>query len=287
MSLSVAESGLRRPAPHLDAEPVAALSMYDLPELFEANDRLWAAIAERLRAAGISDVPARLTRDLEPEAVWRAPGLLLAQACGYPYMKALRPHAALVATPRYDAPGCEGPFHRSAVVVRRSQQAAGLQDMRGSRLALNSPSSGSGMNLLRAAVARHADRQPFFASVAVTGSHAASVEAVATGAADVAAIDAVTWAHLGTFRAELTRSLRVLGWTARSPGLPLITTRARGAHARAALLQALEDVAVDPALAAVRGTLRLQGFNVLSEAHYSAALAHEQMAADLGYPVLV
>jgi ABC-type phosphate/phosphonate transport system substrate-binding protein len=270
-----------------DAGPVAALSMYDLPELFEANDQLWAAIAERLQAAGVAGVPARLTRGLAPETVWSAPGLLLAQACGYPYMTTLRPLAALIATPQYEAPGCVGPFHSSAIVVRKTERATGLADMRGARLALNSPSSGSGMNLLRAAVARHAGRRPFFTRVAVTGSHVASVEAIAAGEADVAAIDAVTWAHIETFRPALIRSLRVLGWTDTSPGLPLITTRAGGGRLRTALFQALADVARDPRLAPVRRTLRLQGFHALPEAHYYKVLAHEQVAADLGYPDLV
>jgi ABC-type phosphate/phosphonate transport system substrate-binding protein len=266
---------------------VAALPMYDLPELAAANDQLWAAVAERLRAAGVAGVPAQLTRGLEPEAVWSAPGLLLAQACGYPYMKALRGRAALVATPQYEASGCAGPFHCSAIVVRKTQRAGALADLRGASLALNSPSSGSGMNLLRAAVARHAGRRPFFTRVTLTGSHAASVEAIAAGEADVAAIDCVTWAHLETFRSALTRGLRVLGWTDTSPGLPLITSRAGGPRLRTALFQALADVARDPALAPVRRTLRLQGFHALPEAHYYKVLAHEQVAADLGYPDLV
>ena len=286
MSISVAQGAVREAGALPDAGRLAALQMYDLPELAEANDRLWAAIAERLWASGIEEAPARLTRDLAPAAVWNAPGLLLAQACGYPYMKTLRSHAVLVATPRYEAPGCDGPFHCSALVVGRTRRATGLADMRGARLALNSASSGSGMNLLRAAVARHAGGRPFFASIAVTGSHAASAEAIAAGEADIAAIDAVTWAHLVTFRPALTRSLRVLGWSARSPGLPLITARAGEARVRPALLAALEQVARDPALGPVRRTLRLQGFNPLPEAYYSATLAHEQLAADLGYPVL-
>jgi ABC-type phosphate/phosphonate transport system substrate-binding protein len=143
------------------------------------------------------------------------------------------------------------------------------------------------MNLMRAAVARHAGRRPFFASVAVSGSHLASVEQVAAGSADVAAIDGVTWAHLETFRPDLTCSLNVLTWSPRSPGLPLITARAGGARLRTALLEALEAVAQDPAHSETLRTLRLQGFHVLPEAHYFAALAHEQMAADLGYPDLV
>ena len=79
----------------------------------------------------------------------------------------------------------------------------------------------------------------------------------------------------------------MLAWSPRSPGLPLITARAGGARLRAALLKALEAVAHDPALAPALRTLRLQGFHALPEAHYFAALAHEQMAADLGYPDLV
>jgi ABC-type phosphate/phosphonate transport system substrate-binding protein len=285
VSIPILDGGLRGAAPFEAVERLAALPMYDLPELEEANDRLWSAIAERLWAAGIDDAPARLRRDLAPEQVWAAPGLLLAQACGYPYMTSLRDRTELVATPRYEAPGCEGPFHCSAIIVRKAHPALGLADLRGARLALNSPSSGTGMNLLRAAVARHAGRRPFFAGVTVTGSHAASAEAVAVEAADLAAIDAVTWAHLGAFRPALTRGLRVLGWTARTPGLPLITASA-GEALRPALLQALQDVACDPALAKVRKTLRLQGFNALPQAHYRAVLAHEQLAVDLGYPVL-
>ncbi len=41
---------------------IAALPMYDLPELEAANDALWAAIAERLVAQGLEDTPDRLTR---------------------------------------------------------------------------------------------------------------------------------------------------------------------------------------------------------------------------------
>ena len=36
---------------------VASLPMYDLPELQAANDELWRAIAERLRAVGFKGVP--------------------------------------------------------------------------------------------------------------------------------------------------------------------------------------------------------------------------------------
>ena len=265
---------------------LAALPMYDLPELAEANDRIWAALAERLCAAGVIGTPARLARSVPLHSLWTAPNLLLAQTCGYPLIKDLRGRVKLVATPRYRADGCKGPYHRSAVVVRQGFRANHLADLRGARLAVNDWNSGSGMNLLRAVIAPLAGGRRFFGQVEITGSHAASVAAVADGDADTAAIDCVTWAHLERHRPQLTRKLRILSWTVKSPGLPLITTGRASAGLLATLRAALEDLSRDPRTAAARRELLLDGFSALPEAHYQAALHWERVAADLGYPNL-
>jgi len=62
----------------------------------------------------------------------------------------------------------------------------------------------------------------FQGAVIDTGSHRASVMAVAAGEAELAAIDAVTWSLLERDSAE-TRDLRILQSTRPTPGLPLIT----------------------------------------------------------------
>jgi ABC-type phosphate/phosphonate transport system substrate-binding protein len=268
------------------AAAVAALPMYDFPELQPANDALWAAIAERLRAQGVADVPAALSRTPDLDATWRSPGLLLAQTCGYPLTTRLKGRVQLVATPRYRAPGCEGPFRRSAIVVRADAPVARLADLSGTRCALNERSSDSGMNLLRAAVAPLAERRPFFSQVVVTGSHQASAAAVAEGVADVAAIDAVTFAHLHALRPALTRRLRVLEWTERTPGLPLITAAGTDPRTVTALREALDDVARGPRLEAVRETLRLEGFTVLPLNYYRLTRHLGERALALGYPRL-
>lgn len=265
---------------------LAALAMYDLPELRWANDALWAAIAGRLEAAGLDDVPRTLDRDAPLDEVWTDQGLLLAQTCGYPFITRLRGRVRLVATPRYRAAGCRGPFHSSAVIVRAEDRAQTLGDVRGARLALNDESSGSGMNLLRSAVAPLAAGRPFFGSVIVTGSHLASICAVGDGEADLAAIDAVTWALVARSRPDLTRGLRALAWTSESPGLPLITAGHTDDATLAALQDALDDVAADPGLAEVRQALLLDGFSRLRGPHYHAVLHLEQRAIELGYPVL-
>jgi ABC-type phosphate/phosphonate transport system substrate-binding protein len=260
--------------------------MYDLPELHWANDQLWAAIAVRLEAAGLNDVPQALDRQRPFDEVWTDPRLLLAQTCGYPFIKRLDGQVRLVATPHYGAQGCRGPFHSSAVIVRAGDPAHHLSDMKGATLALNDEGSGSGMNLLRAAIAPLANGQPFFGSVVVGGSHLESLRAIAAGEADVAAVDCVTWAHVRRLRPDLAGRLRALAWTDESPGLPLIAAKDVDDPTLAALRGALDDVARDPALAHVREALLLEGFSVLDEANYLATLRLEQRAIDLGYPRL-
>jgi len=267
-------------------ERVAALPMYDLPELHEANDALWASLRDRLSGHGVS-APEALDRTLPLDVLWRHPGLLLAQTCGYPLGKSLHDKVRLIGTPRYTAQGCEGPFHRSVVVVRAGDKAESLLDLKGQRCAVNALDSNTGMNLLRAEIAPLAKGRPFFASVLVTGAHLESARAVLEGDADVAAIDCVTWAHLRRHRQALTRRLRILAWTARTPGLPLIAAPDHPHLVYRALIIALEGAMEDPALKAARRVLMIEGVSALPLPHYRAAIHLEDLAVRQAYPTLV
>ena len=99
---------------------LASLPMYDLPEAEEATRTLWHGLAEHLRSTGIPDVPDTLTRQPDVPAHWLSPDLLLSQTCGYPLTHALKGRVRLVATPCYDAPGCQGAEYCSIVVVPAS-----------------------------------------------------------------------------------------------------------------------------------------------------------------------
>jgi hypothetical protein len=76
----------------------AALPMYDWPELTAATDRLWAALRDGLRAAGVA-APDALTRDDDPMAGWTDPRLVLGQTCGLPFAGTLAGRVALVGAP--------------------------------------------------------------------------------------------------------------------------------------------------------------------------------------------
>jgi ABC-type phosphate/phosphonate transport system substrate-binding protein len=269
------------------AQPrIAALPMYDFPELAATHDALWSALAQYLADAGIADCPSALRRDLDPRAMWGHPDLLLGQGCDYPLAKSFAGSIRVVATPRYGVPGCEGARCRSAIVVRSEDAAASLEDLRGYRCVINERDSNSGMNLLRAALAPIAHGAPFFSAVSVSGAHRRSAELVADGRADVAALDCVSFAHFQRLAPDTTARLRVLAWTPASPSLPLITARAIGAPTVMSLRRCLAAVAADEKLAPVRAALFLEGFDLEPDPSFARVLELEAAAERLGYPTL-
>ena len=264
----------------------ASLPMYDLPEVREATDEVWIAVAAAMLRRGIA-APTTLTRqDGSLKALWTAPELLLSQTCGYPRVTSLRGWVSVVATPSYSATGCTGAHHRAAVIVGRDVKAHTLADLRGLRCAINDASSNTGMNLLRAAVSAVARGLPFFEAVMVTGSHAASVAAVADGQADVASVDPVTWTLLQRHRPQLAAAVRVFGWTSSSPGLPLVTSRRSDAALVGGIREALAEAVRAPGLGAARQELLLTGFETLPPESYDRILELEATASARGYPVL-
>lgn len=249
---------------------IASLGMYDLPALRDANDALWRGLAGWLRAHGIDDVPERLDRERPLAEIWDDPDLLLGQTCGLPFATRWHGRLRYVATPIYDAPGCDGASYRSVLIVARDSIARRLGDLRGTTVAINEPSSNSGCNLLAAAVAPLADHNSFFADAVLTGSHLASAQAVAEGCAATAAIDVITYAHLSRYHPDLTERLRPIGWTPSAPGLPVVTSILASPELVSTLRQALSWAMQAAELQEVRETLLLTDCAQVPVDEYSA-----------------
>ncbi|WP_426239059.1 phosphate/phosphite/phosphonate ABC transporter substrate-binding protein [Pararhizobium sp. DWP1-1-3] len=266
---------------------LASLAMYaSPPPLAEATAKLWDFLSEALKRAGLDEVPAGLDDVVDYHQAWTRPDLLLAQTCGFPYVKHLRGKVNLVATPVYGHPGCDGPLMRSFIVVAKHSAARSLEDLRGARAAINQPDSNSGTNLFRAAIAPLSRNGRFFSSVVETGSHRNSIAAIAASKADVAAIDCVTYGNALRFDPESLAGVRILTQTVSGPGLPFIT-RADAPETEVALLrQVLQQAIAAPSLATVRDVLCLKDFAVLSDADYEPLAELERQARRLGYPAI-
>jgi len=264
----------------------ASLPMYDLPELRRATDGWWAVLARALTRAGLPEVPSALDRQREREAVWRDPHLLLTQTCGYPITHGFAGVLRAVAAPDYRAEGCGDGLYRSVFVVRDDDPAAGLADLRGRTVAANDPESQSGCNCLRAAVAPLAKEQQFFSEVRWTGAHRASLAAVASGAADIAAIDGVTFALVGDVAPAEASGLRVLAWSEPAPALPYAATAATPTDRMDRLRDGLAAAVADPEGAAARDALRLRDLIPTDDAAYAPIVAMRETAEARGYPEL-
>lgn len=262
----------------------ASLPMYTFDAA--ANAALWQALAAAMKAEGIADVPGDLELPDDLAAHWRAPDLLLSQTCGYPLVMHLKREVAVLGAFAYAVPGCDGARYSSVFIARSDDPARGLADFRGRRVAYNGVESQSGYNCLRAAIAPLAGGRPFFAETLRTGAHYRSLQAVATGDADLAAIDCVSFAGFIRREPDLGRWVRVISYSATVPGLPLITQGATDTETLARLRRAIGAVVADPALAPVRDALFIAGFEIVDFDAYDVIRDMEAEAIAAGYPAL-
>jgi len=187
---------------------------------------------------------------------WLAPNLALSMTCSLPFRTHLKDKVAYVGTLDFGLP-CDIGHYTSTVIASEPTLTVSP------RLAVNGRNSQSGWAVTQAQ--EPFEKRPAFAEIIETGSHAGSLEAVATGTADVAYIDSVTWRLLKLYD-PLVRKVQVLGVTLPTPGLPLITAKGRDPEPlRKALAQAVQSFSLENPFA-IGGPL---DFVVLKEAEYS------------------
>lgn len=237
---------------------IASLPMYDRPELRDAHDAYWQLISQNLGAGA----PATLTRDGDLWEIWQSPDLVLAQTCGFPYRARLDDKVTLVGTPDYGLPGCP-PGHYNSVLIARAEDRRDLAALGEARFAYNEAMSQSGW---AAAASHFAEAGLPLNPVLQTGGHALSAHAVASGEADLAAIDALSWALFLRHEPEVASGLREVTRTAPTPALPYIARAgADGPATFDAIRRAIEALSPDH-----RAALHLRGICVISPAAYRA-----------------
>jgi ABC-type phosphate/phosphonate transport system substrate-binding protein len=242
---------------------IAALGMYDFGAAQAANDRLWALIRDHLRAKGHA-APDALTRGEGAFwHAWQSPDLILSQTCGYPFRDRLHDQVTYVGTPDYGVEGCPPGHYCSVFVARKDDPRQTLAAFDMATFAYNEALSQSGWAAPQTHAAGIGVRLP---PGLQTGGHRHSAKAVAEGRADLAALDAVTWALLQDQTPDLAAALKVVARTTPTPGLPLITAQGTDPEPLFAATAAA-IVALSPA---DRATLHLHGLVRIPIAAYLA-----------------
>jgi ABC-type phosphate/phosphonate transport system substrate-binding protein len=241
---------------------IASLGMYDFGPAMAANDRLWALVRRGLRGRGLAAPEALSRGDAAFWTAWTSPDLVLSQTCGYPFRARLHDRVTYVGTPDYGVDGCPPGFYRSVFVARRDDPRGAVADFDGARFAYNEDLSQSGW----AAPQSHAaDLGIRLAPAARTGGHRLSALAVAEGRADLAALDAVTFSLMQGVD-PVADQVKVVGLTAPTPGLPLITAASSDpAPVFDAVSEAIAALAPED-----RAVLRLKGIVRIALASYLA-----------------
>jgi len=268
------------------SELIAALPMFDWPEVRGEVDAQWAGLRDAFRQKGI-DAPQTIVRrngDLPPvpggihdaqgaliapdpstlppgeldyHKLWLHPALLFAQTCWGPMELGLSSHVQVIGQPSYDAyEGGQGELYSSALVMRTGEGPE-----------VRSPADGKALlplDLMRG------KRFTFNSLDSMSGTIGMTRDLQAAGESlDIFSSRSESGGHRGSIvavaegRADIAaidceswalaqrfepaaRKVAIVGWTARRKGLPFITARTTPEKTVRAMREALAGVAEQP-----------------------------------------
>jgi phosphonate transport system substrate-binding protein len=146
--------------------------------------------------------------------------------CGLPYVRLRRqasPPVRLVATPVIEGDRYAGqPIYFSDVIVPASSPVKAFEELRGKTWACNGFDSHSGTLVVLHRLLQMGESTPFFDRVEVTGSHYASIQCVAEGLVEGAAIDSHLLGVLLRDQPELQDRIRVIASLGPSTNMPMV-----------------------------------------------------------------
>lgn len=200
---------------------LALLPLYDWPELHHLTDGVWACIREAARDQGL-DLPTDLDHRAQRASAWMADEVVFSQLCGSPWYRKHRHHARYLATSDFELNDNEPGQYYSKIVVAADAPYQSIDQLGKARFAYNDDDSQSGVHCLRPLM----DMEAHIAQGVECGGHRLSMEAVAAGQADFAAIDAFSFKLAESIAPEVTGALRVIGQTPHRPAPVLITSTA-------------------------------------------------------------
>jgi ABC-type phosphate/phosphonate transport system substrate-binding protein len=248
---------------------IASLPMYARMSNRAAHDALWGLIRDGLRARDIA-APDALDHDTDHMAGWARPDLVLGQICNLPLRARFANKVTVIGTADYGLADCPSGHYRSAFVTHKDNPAQSPAELASARFVCNDLLSQSGYASAQFWARGHGFQ---FSVSALTGSHRASIAAVANGSAGIAAIDAHSW-RIECGENPLTGALKVIGYTDTSPGMTFITRAGQNrATYFAAISQAISDLP-----AAHAQVLGLRAIVDLPESDYDLPIPSEVSA---------
>jgi len=265
-------------------KPFIACGMYAFTDELK---QAWRQLLERYAGLSAGDAGSiALSLEADPSQLHDS-GLLFGHTCGYPLMTRLKADFTPFCMPVFDVPGTSGKLYSSRFIVARGSGIGSIEQSRGRVVAVNTPDSNSGMNVLRHAVASLDVDGRFFSRVLASGGHLRSLQAVASDEADIAAIDCVSYQLIEDRWPELTRRVETLGYSIKTCGLPFVMPNSKLADVDTGQIIEQLNQALLSTSDALRQRLHLREFAAVEFADYQRIVEIEDLAIERGYPELV
>ncbi|MDO8281894.1 MAG: phosphate/phosphite/phosphonate ABC transporter substrate-binding protein [Thermodesulfovibrionia bacterium] len=103
------------------------------------------------------------------------------------------------------------PFYHSYIIVPRNSKAKRLEDLKGKKFAFTDPMSNTGKLAPTYMIGKIGEKpESFFSDIIYTNSHDKSIEAVARGIVDAAAVDSLIWDYADATEPEFTSKTKVI-----------------------------------------------------------------------------
>ena len=246
--------------------------MYDWPEVRPSWDRLWALARDILRARDIS-APELLTHIEDYQPIWTSPELVVGQTCGWPFISRLRGQVTPFARFDFGLPDLSPGQYQSVFLTRQPHRFDELLELgrwiRNSQpvIAINELNSQSGYRVFGECFDQACQVSP--QGLVLSGSHRNSIQMLASGQADLCAVDAVSW-RLALAHEPAAQEVHIAGRSNPIPGLPLITAKVLGNDPQE-LYNAVK-LAIEKLQAEDRARLGLHGLVPATEQDYQILL---------------
>ena len=240
--------------------PSIPMSLYELivERVGRSLDMPVSLMAQTVVSGPPADAPDPFTADLADVAFLCAPSYLRMASQVPP------PVRLVAAAPVFDDPRARGlPVYFADVIVGRTHKARTFDDLGGTSWAYNDRASLSGWYCMLDQLSRRGLGLDFFGDCVASGSHLASIDAVAKGTVDAAAVDSNVLAHRLRAEPAVGRRIRVLETWGPFPIQPVVGASRLPLSLHAGLAAALLTIA--PVTEA-----GLRGFAPVDEAFYEA-----------------
>jgi phosphonate transport system substrate-binding protein len=169
-------------------------------------------------------------------------------------------------------------YHSYLIVKDRAFQT--LEDLRGKVFAFTDPESNTGRLVPSHWLALQGERpEKFFGKILYTYSHDNSIQAVARGLADGAAVDSLIWEYYRDRNPELTASISVIKRSEPYPIPPVVASRELSKEDADRIRQSLLTIHQDPEGRTILHQLRVDRFILAPSAWHENMVHIEKMLA--------